>query len=346
MTLDERIKSFEMLGDRLRRYNENSPDGDVVPLIEAAGLAASENPWFTHEHIRIALNSLGDALQPENLNEWLSRYDEKFARPHSRRTVGVVMAGNIPAVGFHDFLCVLIAGHKLVGKLSSADARLLPAMAAILIEVFPEWQKYITFTTGRLEGFDAIIATGSNNTSRYFNFYFGKYPGIIRKNRNSIAILDGNEDGKTLQKLADDIMLYFGMGCRSVSKIYVPRDYDFSSLIGALKKYHRFTFHNKYLNNYEYSKTIFLVNQVPFIDAGCLIFREDDALASRIAVLNYEIYDSIGEVVRKVEPNLDMIQCVVSAIPLPVHCVKPGEAQNPALWDYADGIDTLDFLLS
>ena len=230
MNLADRIKSFELLGDRLRRYHENSSDPEILPLVVAAKSATSENQWFTPEFIRIALNNLGVALQPENLNKWISPYTKKIERIGTQKTVGVVMAGNIPAVGFHDFLCVLIAGHKLIGRLSSADLRLIPAMAAVLIDFLPEWQNYINFTSGRLSEFDAIIATGNDNTSRYFNFYFGKYPNIIRKNRNSIAVLNGKETDEILQKLADDIMLFFGMGCRSISKIFVPEGYNFSGL--------------------------------------------------------------------------------------------------------------------
>ena len=346
MYLADRIGSFELLGNRLRRYHENSSEKDIVPLVGAARLAMIENQWFTLEFIRHALNSLGEALQPDNLHKWLSGYSEKIEHTVTQKTVGVVMAGNIPAVGFHDFLCVLMAGHKLIGRLSSADARLLPAMAAFLIDMLPDWQNYITFTTGRLKDFDAIIATGNDNTARYFNFYFGKYPHIIRKNRNSIAILNGQENDETLQKIADDIMLYFGMGCRSISKIFVPEGYDFSSLITALDRYQNLSNHNKYCNNYDYSKSIFLVNQMTYIDAGCLLLKEDRALASRIGVLHYEFYHFINEVVDIVETDRNLIQCVVSNIPLPIHSVKAGESQTPALWDYADEVDTLNFLVS
>ena len=346
MNLADRIKSFELLGDRLRRYHENSSDPEIVPLVVAAKSATAENQWFTPEFIKIALNNLGVALQHENLNKWISPYTEKIERMGTQKTVGVVMAGNIPAVGFHDFLCVLIAGHKLIGRLSSADVRFLPALAAVLIEYSPEWQNYITFTSGRLSGFDAIIATGNDNTSRYFNFYFGKYPNIIRKNRNSIAILNGKENDETLQKLADDIMLFFGMGCRSISKIFVPEGYNFSMLIKALSKYHNFTNHNKYCNNYDYSKSIFLVNHIPYIDAGCLLLKQDRALASRIAVLHYEFYVSLNDVIDAVKANRELIQCVVSNLTLSIRTVQAGESQNPALWDYADEVDTLDFLVS
>jgi acyl-CoA reductase-like NAD-dependent aldehyde dehydrogenase len=346
MTLAERVESFAELGEALRGFREDTREPGLAPLVEAAARASVENPWFTPDHIRTALNSLGMALQPANLDAWISRYGDRLVRRMPQKTIGVVMAGNIPAVGFHDFLCVLVAGHKLVAKLSSADARLLPAMAEILCNSSPQWRDAIAFTTGRLEGFDAIIATGSDNTARHFDFYFGKYPHIIRHNRNSIAVLDGSEDSETLHALASDIMLYFGMGCRSVSKIFVPAGYDFKGLTEALGRFGHFIQHNKYANNYDYGKVLFLMNGVPFIDAGCLLLAGEETLNSRIAVLHYAHYQSPGEVAAWAASHRDQIQCVVSAMPMPVPSVMPGEAQKPALWDYADDVDTIDFLIS
>ncbi len=346
MNLSERVTSFEWLGECLRRYHEGSQDSRQMQLSLAAAQAYAENAWFTPGHIRIALNSLGDALQPQNLARWIGLYEERINRQTTRKRVGVVMAGNIPAVGFHDFLCVLLAGHQFTGRLSSSDARLIPAMASMLMAEFPGWQDTIVFTDGKLENFDAIIATGSDNTSRYFNFYFGRYPSIIRGSRNSVGILDGHEDETALQQLADDIMLYFGMGCRSISKVFVPEGYDFTMFIKSLQKYNGYINHHKYCNNYDYNKSIFLVSQTPYIDAGCLLLKEDRALASRIAVLNYEYCHSVGEAEKAVQSARDSIQCVVSGATLSIPSVRPGKAQQPALWDYADEVDTLDFLLS
>ena len=346
MVLSERIRSIEMLGDRLRRYHELSSESDVQPLIRAAEMATSANQWFTTEHIRIALNNLGRSLASGNLNEWLSPYTDRMEATKKPRKVGVVMAGNIPAVGFHDFLCVLISGNDLVAKLSSSDNLLLPAMAEILIEYIPEWKEHISFTSGRLEQFDAIIATGSSNTSRYFEHYFGRHPHIIRKTRHSIAVLSGHETSCELENLADDIMLYFGMGCRSISKIHVPADYDFTPLVKALSKYDYFTNHNKYFNNYQYNKSIFMVGQVPFFDTGFLLLKEDVEIASRIALLNYEFYKGPDEVAESIQRYGDDLQCVVSNISLPIKSLHPGEGQNPALWDYADQVNTIEFLLS
>ncbi|MEI7895559.1 MAG: acyl-CoA reductase [bacterium] len=346
MNLDSRIQSFEMLGEKLRRYREDVDDPGMASLTEAARQAFMRNPWFTPELIRIALNNLGKALESENLDRWLAPYKTRIEGLTGQKTIGVVMAGNIPAVGFHDFLCVLMAGHKIIAKLSASDDQLLPAMAGILTDFMPGWQEMISFTSGKLENFDAIIATGSTNTSRYFEFYFGKYPHIIRKSRNSIAVLSGKENPQELQLVADDIMLFFGMGCRSISKIFVPSGYDFSTLIQALGRYAGYEHHNKYRNNYDYVKSIFLVGQVPFTDTGFLILKEDPSIHSRIAVLHYEYYSTPAEVVRSLRENEESIQCITSTMELPVDYLGPGKGQNPALWDYADRTDTMDFLLS
>ncbi len=346
MNLSDRVKSFEILGERLRRFHENAPGTDMSVLVEAARMASHKNPWFTPEHIRIALNNLGHTLSAENLVHWLSHYDGRVDCVSAPRNIGVVMAGNIPAVGFHDFLCVLISGNKLTAKLSSSDDQLLPAMATILTDYLPEWHDFISFTSGKLDRFDAIIATGNSNTSRYFEFYFGRYPHIIRKNRNSIAVLDGNESLHDLQNLAADIMLYFGMGCRSISKILVPAGYNFVRIIEALSRFDCFSNHNKYRNNYEYFKSIFMVGQVPFIDTGFMLLKEDPDNASRIAVLHYEYYHKPEDLAGIILPGNDSVQCVISNMTLPVKVLRFGEGQNPALWDYADQVDTMEFLLS
>lgn len=346
MNLNDRIKSFELLGNHLRRYHEDLSEKEILPFIAAARIGHSENQWFTPYNIRMALNNIGEALNAENLSVWLSAYRQKLGNPVEQKTIGVVMAGNIPAVGFHDFLCVLIAGHKLKARVSSSDARLLPSMAEFLSNYLPEWNEYITFVSGKLDQFDAIIATGSNNTSRYFNYYFGKYPHIIRKNRNSIAIITGDENGEELEKLADDIMLFFGMGCRSISKVYVPFGYDFTDMISALRKYEQYSNHNKYRNNYDYARSIFMMNQLPVIDPGFLLIKEDQSFTSRIAVLHYEQYAYISGVLNELNLVREAIQCIVCHRSIAAYVIPPGSAQKPALWDYADEVDTLDFLLS
>jgi hypothetical protein len=315
-------------------------------LIRAADLASLENPWFTSEMIRIALNNLGMTMTGDYLNRFASSYAHLAENYLPCRTIGVVMAGNIPAVGFHDFLCVLLSGNRLLAKLSSSDQRLLPAFAEILSDNMSGWKDYISFTTGILGNFDAIIATGSTNTSRYFEHYFGRYPHIIRGHRNSVAVVGGEETSGDLVKLASDIMLFFGMGCRSVSRLYVPRGYDFSALISALEAYRHYENHTKYRNNYEYQRSVFLVARIGFTDAGCILLKEDPAIASPIAVLHYDFYDATEQVAAHLRNNSESVQCVVTSLTLPVNTVPFGKAQSPALGEFADSVDTMEFLLT
>ncbi|MCK9423271.1 MAG: acyl-CoA reductase [Bacteroidales bacterium] len=346
MDIADRINSFIQLGEYLRRFSDNHENLFLGPLITASHQAFTENPWFTPDHINLSIKAIGQALEPGPLHQWLDPYLYQLEAKRKTGTIGVVMPGNIPAVGFHDMLCVLMTGNKLKSKLSDSDKSLLPAIAQILIQIQPRWEGEFEFISGKLENFNAVIATGSDNTSRYFEYYFGKYPHIIRKNRNSIAVLNGVESETVLQKLADDIMLFFGMGCRNVSKLYVPAEYDFSKLKQALASYNYFTGHNKYANNYEYQKLIFMMNKLPFLDTGSLLIRENRAINSPIAVLNYQIYTNIEEVTDEIRSNLDSIQCIISGSSLPFPTVSPGNAQFPALWDYADHVDTMTFLLS
>jgi len=256
------------------------------------------------------------------------------------------MAGNIPAVGFHDFLSVLLAGHHLLAKLSSDDQYLLPDIAEILINIEPSFNDHITFTLEKIQDFDAVIATGSNNTSRYFNYYFGKYPHIIRKNRNAIAVLGGNESRDELNGLAEDIFTYFGLGCRNVSRLFVPKDYDFKAFYEGIEGFSDIGNHHKYVNNYDYNKSVFLVNMEPHFDNGFLILKENAAIASPVSVMHYERYENLDEVNSFVSRESESIQCVVSALTEVQGSIRPGSAQHPKLWDYADGVDTLRFLLN
>jgi hypothetical protein len=263
------------------------------------------------------------------------------------KKVAVVMAGNIPLVGFYDFMCVLISGNIFIGKLSSQDKFLLPAIAKELTNIEPSVSKYIVFTEERLPAFVAVIATGSNNSSRYFEYYFGKYPHIIRKNRNSIAILNGKESKEDIDFLADDIFLYFGLGCRNVTKIFVPEGYDFTMLKKALRKYKDcLSMHSKYMNNYDYNKSIFLINQIPHTDLGFCLLKEDVSIASPISVLNYEYYINISDVINSISINRDNIQCLVAGKTYTNYTVPFGKSQQPELFDYADGVDTMEFLIS
>jgi hypothetical protein len=345
MDLKTRIDSFIRLGDLLSKYPGDIDDDILEPLREAARQSTIYNPWFTSENIRLAINGLGEMLQTEKIEKWLQPYPEINLVPAIQKTVSVVMAGNIPLAGFHDFLCVLITGNKILARLSSDDSRLLPAIAQLLTKFDASWSDQIAFTTERIEKFDAVIATGNNNTSRYFEYYFSKVPNIIRHNRNSLAITNGNESKQELEKLASDVMQYFGMGCRSVSKVYIPFNYDLKPLINALDRFSEMANHHKYRNNYDYQQSVFMLNRIPVVDTGYLLMTESAGLSSPISVLYYSYYDKIEDVIREIRNSASDIQCVVSNVDLAIETVKPGEAQSPQLWDYADNIDTLKFII-
>lgn len=339
MTLDERIESFSELGRILRESLEGKETGYTYGLNDLISDQQFKNPWFTPENVRMAIRSVADELTDENLFEWTGRYPE-IVETEGLKRVGVVMAGNIPLVGFHDFLSVLISGNRLIAKTSSRDQDLIVFISNILCGLNPVFKKRITFTDGLLKGFDAVIATGSDNTSRYFEYYFGRYPHIIRKNRNSIAIIEGNEADEELLRLGTDIFSYFGLGCRSISKIYLPAGYDIEKMTLSWKSYSEIINHYKYSNNYDYNKAVLMVNREKFIDTGYVLLVQTRKISSPVAVLNYEFYDSTDYVYRDIERLKEKIQCVASRR----HTLF-GETQSPRLWDYADGMDTLDFLL-
>jgi hypothetical protein len=249
-------------------------------------------------------------------------------------------------VGFHDFLSVLLSGNRFTGRLSSDDTGLLPALAQVLVHFNSEWEGRIMFTKERLTGFDAVIATGSNNSAHYFNYYFSKVPHIIRKNRNGIAILIGEENEKELAGLTDDIFLYFGLGCRSVSKLYFPVGYEPGPLFNAFRRYISFSRHHKWMNNHDYYRSVFLLNQVPALDNGFVLLTENKAIASPPAVIYYEYYLNPDDLMNQLSLQKDEIQVTVCKKEIPFSYCQPGHAQAPGLSDYADGIDTMQFLLS
>lgn len=341
------MDAFDRLGKALRMAFGNEP-ADFSPnemekierLKKEVRDARQFNAWFTEEFTKNALLALGNSLKRSALEKWVSAYD---LSPEKQKTIGVVMAGNVPAVGFHDFLSVLISGHRLLAKLSSDDNRLLPAIAELLIAIEPDFKRVIHFAEDRLHHFDAIIATGSNNTSRYFEYYFGKYPHIIRKNRNGIAVLDGRETKEQLEGLADDIFLYYGMGCRNVSKVFVPADYNFTPLLDVLAQRKSIIENHKYFNNYEYNKAIFLVNSRNHFDTGNLLMVEDERIPSAVSVVHYDFYHDLPSLRNHLMVQRNKIQCVLSQLPLQ-NAFPLGKSQEPELWDYADGVDTLDFL--
>ena len=343
MNLSERINSFAELGEVLRQnlHGDSVRNGrdcsqQMIDIINNQHLA---NPWFTPENVKSALNAIANELTEENLIKWTNFYPQ-LKEPPNPITAGVIMAGNIPLVGFHDFLSVLITGNILIAKTSSKDSQLLLYISKILCEINPEFKNSIVFTPGTLEGFDVVIATGSNNSSRYFEYYFGKYPNIIRKNRNSIAILEGDETESDLVALGSDIFSYFGLGCRNVSKIYLPDGFDLTLLDKCWKSFSACINHRKYANNYDYNKAVYIVNKEKFFDTGYLLLKEENKLVSPVSVVNFEYYKSLNDVMKQTELMNENIQCVVGK-----QYIQFGKAQSPHLWDYADGIDTIEFLL-
>jgi len=364
-SLLRRKQAFVYLGEYLRLFSDyKSLDENFSILIEKLDFVQKEkafvihekiidyidnsisyNPWFTNEFILKAIHSIGESLEVDNMNHWLEKYE--FNIVSSNKIIGVVMAGNLPLVGFHDYLCVLLSGHSISAKVSKDDAIFLPLLHQFISCYEPDLESKAIFHQDILSKFDAVIATGSDNTARYFEYYFGKYPSIIRKNRNGIAILNGEESEKDLEKLADDIFMYFGLGCRNVSKLFVPRNFNFKKLLLAFEKYAHLANHNKYANNYDYNKSIFLINKIKFLDNGFVMLKEDSLFSSPISVLYFEYYDNINDLSKWLVNQKDKIQCLVSTQSFNTLEHLPfGKSQGPELWDYADGIDTLEFLLS
>ena len=349
MNIINRINAFSKLGDILCNPDASvfhSFRSEITQLNNLVLNSSNYNPWFTPDNVKNAISGIGTSLEDAKIEKWFSAYYNKKLEHPNPKTIGVVMAGNIPLVGFHDFLSVLMSGHKILAKLSSGDKHLLPLIAKIMIKIDPGFSRQIEFTTGKLENFDAIIATGSDNTSRYFDYYFGKYPHIIRKNRNGIAVLNGDETNDDLTGLGKDIFSYFGLGCRNVSKLFVPENYNFQIFFEAIEEFKDVINHSKYVNNYDYNKSIFLVNGQAHLDNGFLLLKEAAAYPSPISVINYETYKGFGTLYNTIQMDQEKIQCVVSIDKKISACVPPGKSQMPQLWDYADGIDTMEFLLS
>lgn len=346
----ETIKAFVKLGDFLGNYcdfnNGHSNFSEdqkrwFQKLDEVVNRASSHNGWFTKENIAFSFDQWSKQLTAENLNQWLEKYDLTNDRVLN---VAIIMAGNIPLVGFHDFLAVLVTGNKALVKLSSNDQLLLPFLSEYLKSVETSIMDRIAFKDEILKDFDAVIATGSNNTARYFEYYFGKKPNIIRRNRNSVAIIKGNETSEELSKLGDDIFRYYGLGCRSVSKIMVPENYDFDHLYKAVYDFKDIINENKYANNYDYNKAVYLMSEFKFLDNGFLLLKEDKSYSSPIASVFYEYYKDEESLKEKLLEDADYIQCIVSNSVGENH-IGFGDSQKPSLWDYADGVDTVEFLL-
>lgn len=330
MILEERIEALSLLGDEIAKIAEDDPK-----LREAK----NKNPWFTQENIQLAFKGIRHLLNREKLIKWTKAY--QFEQP--QRVVGVAMAGNIPLVGFHDYLSILVSGHKAQIKLSSQDEILLPWLHQKLISINPEFEKGVSIQE-KLRGFDAAIATGSDNTARYFKYYFGKVPNIIRMNRSSCAVLMGEEGDHEFELLGEDVFQYFGLGCRNVSKLYIPEEFDLVPLLRVWEKSGYAADHNKYANNYNYQRSIHLVNQKHFYDNGAVLLIEDERLVSPIGVVYYERYSSQDDLKKRLQRHTDKVQCIVSAKGWYHGSIAFGKAQTPELWDYADGVDTLKFL--
>ncbi len=350
MQLQERINAFVKLGEFLEQFtNKDVEKNDSIErnhsffedFKHCLKLANEHNGWFTQDNIQFALKGWAKSLTQKQLHTWLEPYNIKTVTP---KQVAIIMAGNIPLVGFHDFLSVLMAGHHVLVKLSSNDKHILPYLVSYLQFVEPRFKDKIQFTNTKLNHFDAVIATGSNNTARYFEYYFKDKPSIIRNNRNSVAILTGTETKEELKNLSEDIFRYYGLGCRNVSKLFVPKNYNFDAFFEAIYHWHPIIEKAKYANNYDYNKAVYLMSEFNMLENGFLMLKEDQSYASPIATIFYEQYDDLNSLKTKLDKDKQYIQCVVSK-----NCIENetafGTTQKPNLWDYADSIDSVEFLL-
>ena len=337
------IKTVSILGEAMKLWGENKPKSEFHSFLadpyydRMNSVILSEkhhNGWFTEDSIRESLFNLGKLLREEEIESWMNNYEFNGRD----KKVGLIMAGNIPLVGFHDFLSVLLSGNKPYVKLSSDDKRLLPILIDILVELQPDLADRINVVE-RVSDIDAVIATGSNNSARYFEKYFGHLPNIIRKNRTSVALLTGEESETELKELGKDLFTYFGMGCRNVSHIMVPENYDLNKLFGAIVDFGDIINHNKYANNYDYYKAIYLMNREEILENGFVLLRESKEIFAPIAVVHHHRYKDDSEAERFLKEKKDDIQAIVGRNHIPF-----GQAQSPKLSEYADGVDTMEFL--
>jgi len=337
-TFSERITAFSLLGEKLRHLPE-------ATLEDWCKKAHAHNPWFDDFHVKTALQSLGKMLEKNKIEAWASRYTLPQNTPLPQK-VGVIMAGNIPAVGFQDFFYVLASGHLLYAKTASVDTFLIKAISDLLIEIQPKFQHQI-FWADMLKDVDAIIATGSDNSARYFEYYFRHKPHIIRQNRVSVAVLNGEENQNSLELLTQDILLYYGLGCRNIAKMYIPKHFSMKLFLDAstpISK--RYIQHYKYANNYDYNKSIYLVNRIPHLDNGYLIAVETHQLVSPISVIYYQYYENIETLTQELAQQQAKIQCITSDNGWYQRSIPFGTTQSPTLSDYADNIDVMQFCLN
>jgi hypothetical protein len=334
MTKDQLIQSFSALGTRINNLGESEKEKLFVRV-------GNENPWFTHENLEKAFKGIGKWLNESSLREWMSKYPGLPTR--IQKKVGLVLAGNIPMVGFHDVLCVLLSGHTAVTKLSSKDSVCMKFIREELLSLNPDFESRWQIVD-LLKDIDAIIATGSDNSARYFQQYFSKYPHIIRKNRTSVAIISGFESDEELKALGEDIFSYFGLGCRNVTFLFLHENVDPADLLKIWEHYSPIKDHHKYINNYDYYRSIYLVNRQEHYASDFLMMKEEKQLFTPVANLNYMRYRDISEVEEFIKSHEEEIQCVVSSKPMNVPIVRPGNTQNPEIDDYADGVDTMKYL--
>tara|TARA_B110000305_G_scaffold223981_1_gene269033 strand:+ start:445 stop:1488 length:1044 start_codon:yes stop_codon:yes gene_type:complete len=341
---EEIIKGFEQLGVLMTSLGENKDwenfsvgvtESEYLSLQTLINRQVSYNGWFTKENVRGSLLKLGSNLIYSDLLNWASSYT--FS--NEPRTIAVIMAGNIPLVGFHDFLSVLVSGNKIVAKLSSDDKTLLPALGQHLIEFIPGLKERIVFTSGRIGEIDAVIATGSDNSMQYFEQYFGKYPNIFRKNRTSIAVLKGDETEDDIKSLGSDIFDYFGLGCRNVSYLLLPEGFELSRFFEGVISYGEVIHNNKYGNNYDYNKAVYLMNKLEILDNNFCLLRESNELFSPLSMIHYQFYKDQSDIDNYIKEHESKIQVVVGR-----DYLDYGQAQCPAFNDYADGVDVMQWL--
>lgn len=332
--MKEYIQAFDLLGKHLANKEE------MKSILESA---YHHNTWFNIDETSTAINAWSALLEKKSIENWLNNYQISAKEP---KRVGLILAGNLPMVGYHDICSVLLTGHIACIKLSSQDNIIIPYLLNKLIEFEPSLSSKIEYVE-RLNHVDAVIATGSNNTARYFEYYFSKKPNIIRKNRNSIAIFDGSESTEDFVKLGEDIFRYYGQGCRNVSKLFVPRGYNFSPMLDALQVFEYVADQSKYFNNYNYYKSIYLVNREHHLDNGFLLLKENESMQAPLSVLYFEYYDEQTELCKKLDAQSNDIQCIVgnTVYPFKNQVVPFGKSQSPGWSDYADGVDTVEFLV-
>lgn len=334
MIIEERIDSFEKLGLRLKQI-ESIPSFNSILKI-----ALDNNKWFTQFSVRNSFKSVSQMLEKNKLSSWLKRY--KFI--NTQLKIGVIIPSNVPLVGFYDFLCVLISGNKFIGNLSSQNNILLPFVAKLLIDIEPRFKSLIHFESN-LKKNDLLIASGDDNSYEYFNFKFRSIPRIIRSSRNSVSVIDGNEKEQELDLLNKDLFLYFGLGCRNVSKIFIPKSYDIKRLIDSIKKYNFSTCKN-YSDNYLFQKTICHLSKKKYYDLGHSILIKSNSFFPPVSVIYFDTYNDISEVENFIENNDSRIQCVVSNLKISKRTIFFGQSQLPSLFDFPDGIDVLKFIES